>query len=164
MRRLIILLGIICCIQNATGDKYIVGTGKVIKEEKQEIVKNDSLKNDTLVIVARLIEIAGNYPPNDNYDYVFIMKYRVLRVVKGSYTEKEILVGHYNPRFSRSKIKDKMDKYVDGNVEKFKEGLKHRLVLVTPIDRVWKDAIEDDYFDEEVDKYFALRTDLITDM
>ncbi|MBD3242540.1 MAG: hypothetical protein GF331_18265, partial [Chitinivibrionales bacterium] len=31
---------------------------------------------DTLKVVARLIEIPGTFPPNDLYNYVYIMKYR----------------------------------------------------------------------------------------
>ena len=89
------------------------------------------------------------------------MKYRVLAVEKGKYEGKDILVGHYNPLIPRKNVKDKMDKYVDGDVEKFEVGGKHRLVLVMPIDKVWNDAVEDEYFDVEDDKYYALRTDTI---
>jgi hypothetical protein len=115
---------------------------------------------DTLTIIARIIEIPGKFAPNDLYNYVYIMKYRVLKVVKGVYKEKEILVGHYNPLIPRVKITDKMDKYVDGNVEKFEEGAKQRLVLILPIEKVWKDAMEDEYFDSEMDKYYAVRADV----
>lgn len=155
----ITLLISICIIQNATGDKYVVGTGKVIKEPKQETAVNDSLNNDTLVIVARLIEIPGKFAPNDLYNYVYVMKYRVIKVNQGKYIKKEILVGHYNPLIPRKKIKDKMDAYVDGDVEKFEVGAKHRLVLVTPIETAWNDAVEDDYFDSDLEKYYALKTD-----
>jgi hypothetical protein len=54
-----------------------------------------------------------------------------------------------------------MDKYVDGDVKSFKVGDKHQLKLVTPISKVWKKAIEDDYFDSELDKYFALEATVI---
>jgi hypothetical protein len=116
---------------------------------------------DTLVVTALLAEIPGKFAPNDLYNYVYIMKYRVLKVEKGAYTEKEILVGHYNPLIPRVKIKDEMDSLVNGNADKFKVGVKHRLKLITPISAVWNDAIEDDYIDSELDKYFALRTDVI---
>jgi hypothetical protein len=53
-----------------------------------------------------------------------------------------------------------MDKFVDGNVSKFETGAVHRLVLIKSIDNVWKDAVEDDYFDSDLQKYFALKTDL----
>src|SRR5660397_222779 len=34
---------------------------------------------DSLVITARLIEIPGKFAPNDLYNYVYIMKYRVVK-------------------------------------------------------------------------------------
>lgn len=112
---------------------------------------------DTLVVVGRVIEIPGTFPPNDLYNYVYIMKYRVMSVVKGKYEGKEILVGHYNPLIPRKDIKDKMDEFVDGDVEKFDVGGKHELTLVQPLDSIWADALEDEYFDVDMDqKWFAL--------
>ena len=116
---------------------------------------------DTLVVIARLTEIAGKFVPNDAYDYVYIMKYRVLSVQKGACTEKEILVGHYNPLIARKLIKDKMDPFVDGTVEKFGKGAKHRLTLIEPIERVWNGPVEDEYIDSDQIKYFALKADLL---
>jgi hypothetical protein len=116
---------------------------------------------DALVIDARVVEIPGTFPPNDLYNYVYVMKYRVLKIAKGEYAGNEILVGHYNPLIPRKKIGDKMKEHVGGNVEKFSEGDKHRLVLITPIERVWKDAMEDEYFDSELTKYYAVRADVM---
>jgi hypothetical protein len=116
---------------------------------------------DTLIIDARIVEIAGTFAPNDLYNYVYIMKYRVLKVVKGVYTEQDILVGHYNPLIPRAHIKDDMKKYVSGNAPKFEVGAKHKLVLVTPIEKVWQKEIEDEYIDSDLPKFFALRTDVI---
>ncbi len=116
---------------------------------------------DTLEITARLVEIPGTFPPNDLYNYVYIMKYRVLEVEKGEYDEKEILVGHYNPLIPRKQVNDKMDEYVEGDVEKFEEGAKHKLVLITPIETVWNEALEDEYFDQDVDKYYALEAETV---
>ena len=82
------------------------------KKATDKAVKNDA--SDTLEITARLIEIPGKFPPNDLYNYVYIMKYRVIKVIKGKYSESEILVGHYNPRIPRKQINDKMDNLVDG--------------------------------------------------
>ena len=56
-------------------------------------VKVDKKVNDTLKVVARLTEIAGKFPPNDLYDYVYIMKYRIITVESGNIRGKEILVG-----------------------------------------------------------------------
>ena len=119
----------------------------------------EDIPADALVIAARLVEIPGTFPPNDLYNYVYVMKYRVLSVIKGEYAGKEILIGHYNPLIARKNISDKMQEHVGGNVEKFTEGDKHRLVLITPIERVWKEAMEDEYFDSEQTKYYALKVD-----
>ena len=115
---------------------------------------------DTLIVIARLIEIPGKFPPNDLYNYVYIMKYRVMKVLKGVYSAQEILVGHYNPLIPRPQIRDKMAAFVSGNVAKFETGAKHKLVLVKPIERIWKDAVEDDYADSDLDKYYALKADV----
>jgi hypothetical protein len=115
---------------------------------------------DTLVITARLTEIPGKFAPNDLYNYVYIMKYHVLKVEKGSYTGQEILIGHYNPLVPRKRIRDKMTGNAAGDVTQFRMGDVHRLVLIQPIERVWKDAVEDEYFDSDLDKYYALRVDI----
>ncbi|MBN1760702.1 MAG: hypothetical protein JW863_20405 [Chitinispirillaceae bacterium] len=116
---------------------------------------------DTLVVTCRLVEIPGKFVANDVYDYVYIMKYRVLSVEKGTYTGKELLAGHYNPLISRKLVHDKMDPFVDGTVEKYIVGAKHRLTLISPIESVWDGAIEDEYYDTELQKYYALKADLL---
>jgi hypothetical protein len=117
-------------------------------------------KVDTLIVTARLAEIPGKFAPNDIYNYVYIMKYQVIKVEKGKYAGKEILVGEYNPLIPRAKIADKMAPLVNGNAENFTVGAKHRLVLISPMTAVWNDQIEDEYFDSELTKYFALKTDI----
>ena len=42
-----------------------------------------------------------------------------------------------------------------GNVREFKADAKHRLVLV-PLESVWQEALEDEYFDDESIRYFAI--------
>jgi hypothetical protein len=116
---------------------------------------------DTLIVEARLIQIPGTFAPNDLYNYVYIMKYRIMKVVKGTYDKQEILIGEYNPLIPRRQIKDKMDKFVDGDADKFEEGVKQRLVLITPIEKVWNDAVEDEYFDSDLPKFYALKTDVL---
>jgi hypothetical protein len=115
---------------------------------------------DTLVVIARITEIAGKFAPNDLYNYVYIMKYRILSVVKGSHKGQDILVGHYNPLIPRNRIKDAMKKYVSGSVEKFEVGAKQKLTLIAPIENVWKDAVDDEYPDSDLEKYFALKADV----
>jgi hypothetical protein len=116
--------------------------------------------NDTLVIVARISEIPGKFPPNDLYNYVYIMKYRVLSIVKGSFAGQDILVGQYNPLIPRKQLKDKMAPLATGDADKFEVGLKHKLTLVKPVEKVWKDAVEDEYQDSDMDKYYALKTEV----
>lgn len=111
-------------------------------------------------VVARLVEIPGKMPANDLYNYVYIFKYKVLQVVSGQVAEKEILVGQYNPRSPREQVKDKMDPWVGGTLQSFKAGEVHRLKLIKPLEQVWKDAIEDEYFDDTSTRYFALQTDV----
>jgi hypothetical protein len=124
---------------------------------------------DRLVITAKFTEIPGTgefpkYPKGSvYYNHVAILKYEVEEVHNGDYDEDIIMVGQYMPRLARSKIKDKMDQHVDGDLEKFEPGDYHKLVLDKPIKKYWDrdDAVFDDYFDdEEGDRYFALRTDL----
>ena len=115
---------------------------------------------DTLVVIARITEIPGKFASNDLYNYVYIMKYRVLSVVKGTYKPQDILVGHYNPLIPRAQIKDIMKRNVAGTVEKFEVGGKQKLWLVTPIDKVWKDAVDDEYSDSDLEKFYAVKADI----
>ena len=124
--------------------------------------KEDNKVSDTLIVRARLVQIPGTFAPNDLYDYVYVMKYRILKVLKGTFKDKEIHVGHYNPLIPRQKIKDKMDVLVDGDVEKFEKGDVHKLILLTPIEDYWNDAVEDEYFDVDMEKkFYALKCDKV---
>lgn len=134
---------------------------QVAQAADKKAATSNKTANDTLIVIARIIEIPGKFAPNDLYNYVYIMKYRVLSVVSGTYKGQEILVGHYNPLIPRAQIKDAMKKYVSGNADKFETGVKHRIVLVKPIDKVWKNEIEDEYADSDNDKFFALKTDIV---
>jgi len=121
----------------------------------------DEMENDTLVIVARLVEIPGKFAPNDAYDYVYVMKYRVVKVEQGTLADREILVGQYNPLIPRKLINDKMKGVVKGNVEKFVVGERHRLKLVTPIEDYWSGAVETEYYDTDLKTFFAVSTETV---
>jgi hypothetical protein len=108
-----------------------------------------------LVIVAELTDIAGQFPANELYNYAYIMKYKVLQVVQGSYADPEILVGHYNPRIARDEIKDEQDAKVGGDVSSFQKGDVHYLVL-NPLDGEWTGAVEDEYFKDKRPRWWAL--------
>jgi len=111
------------------------------------------------IVVARLVEIPGKLPGNELYSYVYVFKYRIMKVELGKVSAKEIYVGQYNPRLSRSQVKDKMDAFVGGNLTEFRAGDVHRLQLVRPLEKIWKDATEDEYFDDDSERWFALTTD-----
>ena len=58
---------------------------------------------DPIAVEARLTEIPGKMPSNDLYSYVYVFKYKVLKVESGSLDAKEVLVGVYNPLIARGK-------------------------------------------------------------
>jgi hypothetical protein len=114
-----------------------------------------------LTIDAKLMEIRGKYPPNDLYDYVFIFKYQIVKVIEGDYEDGTILVGHFNPRIARDKIEGDAAELVLGNVKRFKKGDVHRMELVLPMEAVWDNAVIDEYFDDddESERWFCVRCD-----
>jgi len=110
----------------------------------------------SLAIEAKLEEIPAPFPANDLYNYVYIMKYRVLKVLRGKYSDSVILVGHYNPRFARSEITDPMDSLVDGDLTSFNAGDVHLLAL-TDLDSIGvTPAVEDNYPRDRGKRCFAL--------
>jgi hypothetical protein len=151
-----LIASLLLSITLAQGQTGASAGGQMAKTSPSAVQKKGQ---DTLVVLARLTEIPGALPPNDLYNYVYIMKYRVIKVLKGSYKKQEILVGHYNPLIPRRQIKDRMHPLTGGDVVKFEKGARQRLVLVTPIERVWKDAVEDNYPDSDLDKYYALKAE-----
>lgn len=136
-------------------------SGQNVKNSDKVAGVRNNNRNDTIVLNARLVEIPSKFPANDLYNYVYILKYQVISVVKGIYNNEEIFIGQYNPLIPRNLVKDKMDKFVDGNLEQFEPGAVHRMVIIKSIDKVWKDAVEDNYFDIDSEKYFAIKTDIV---
>ena len=51
-------------------------------------------------------EILEPFPPNDLYNYAYVLKYRVLKVHRGQIPNGEILVGQYNPLKPRERVQD----------------------------------------------------------
>ncbi len=107
-----------------------------------------------LVVAATLEEIPGQFPPNEIYNYAYIMRYRIDSVLQGSVEGANLLIGHYNPRFPRDGIKDDQDSLVGGNVKSFTRGDRHYLVL-TPLDKVWAGAVEDEFYKDKAPRYWA---------
>jgi hypothetical protein len=107
-----------------------------------------------LVLTAELAEISGPFPANELYNYAFIMKYKVLKVLQGEYPDADILVGHYNPRIARADITDDQKQFVGGTLKTFRVGDKHYLVLAD-FDGIWNGAVEDDYYKDRRARYWA---------
>ncbi|MBW2703701.1 MAG: hypothetical protein JRF33_23025 [Deltaproteobacteria bacterium] len=109
-------------------------------------------------VTAKLVEIPSKFPPNDLYDYAYVMKYEV---VGGKLDKQTILVAHYKPRLPRKKIKDKMKKFVKGKLKKFKEGAVHKMLLDPKLEKIWQDALVDEYFatDKKSIRYWCLKVD-----
>jgi hypothetical protein len=111
-------------------------------------------------ITARLADIQGQFPPNKLYDYVYVMKYEVLRVHRGHLEGKEIFVGHYNPLKPRSKAEDKFSGKVGGNVERFQVGDVHRMALEAPLDQAMPMVgLIDKYIQTKGVRYWAIWVD-----
>ena len=101
-------------------------------------------------VTARLIEIRGEFLPNDNlYNYAFIMKYEVLEVHRGQLEAKEIVVAHYNPLKPRPTVADEFYPDVGGRLKKFRDGDTHRMALEVPLDDYYIGGIIDRYFKEK---------------
>jgi hypothetical protein len=111
-----------------------------------------------LQVTARLIKIPGKFPPDDLYDYAYVMKYQV---VGGKLDKQVLLVAHYKPLRPRAKIDDKMRKHVAGELKSFKEGELHKLQLTAELKKIWKGAVVDEFFaaDRKSPRYFCLRAD-----
>jgi hypothetical protein len=112
----------------------------------------------TLEVTAKLVEIPTQFPPDDLYDYAYVMKYQV---TGGPMDKQTLLVAHYKPRQPRNKIKDKMKPFVRGKVRSFTAGDVHRLKLTAELKKVWAGALIDEFAatDRKSVRYWALEAD-----
>lgn len=110
-------------------------------------------------VTAKLTEIPSKFPPDDLYDYAYVMKYQV---IGGELDGKTVLVAHYKPRRARKDIKDQMKKYVGGNLKRFKEGDAHQMTLDPDLQKIWTGAVIDDFFagDRRSVRYWCLKADI----
>src|SRR5262252_5353899 len=69
-----------------------------------------------ITVTAKLVEIPSKPPPDDLYDYAFVMRYEV---IGGPLDKSILLVAHYKPLQPRSKIKGKMKEFVGGKLRSF---------------------------------------------
>ena len=115
-------------------------------------------QSSPLDVTAKLLEIPSKLPPDDLYDYAYVMRYQV----QGGALDKQfLLVAHYKPLVPRSKIKDKMKSQVGGKVRSFNPGDVHKLRLSPDLKAIWKGALVDEYSstDRKSIRYWCLQAD-----
>ena len=114
--------------------------------------------SDSIDVVAKLVEIPSKMPPDDLYDYAYVMRYEV---IGGSLDKTSILVAHYKPLLPRSKIKDAMKAHVKGKLRSFVRGDVHKLRLTPALKTVWKGPLIDEFAatDHKSVRYFCLEAD-----
>ena len=110
------------------------------------------------VVTAKLVEIPSKFPPDDLYDYAYVMRYEV---VGGPMDKQSILVAHYKPRQPRGKIKDAMKAHVSGKLRNFVKGDVHKLKLDPGLKKLWTGALVDEFAatDRKSVRYWALEAD-----
>jgi hypothetical protein len=112
-------------------------------------------------VTAQLLAIPGEFPPNDLYNYAYVLKYRVLTVHRGQLRPgAEILVAHYNPLKPRSSAQDELSGKLGGNLDRFRSQDVHRMALEEPLDQHWMGGVIDKYFDQKGVRYWAVWTNL----
>ena len=102
----------------------------------------------TIEVTAKLVDIPGDFPSNDLYDYAYVMKYEVVEVHRGE-ASGTLLVGQYNPLKKRSEVADVRTGEIGGDVTRFRVGDLHRLALDAPIDNFCMAGIINKYAETE---------------
>ncbi len=102
----------------------------------------------SIEVTAKLVDITGKFPPNDLYDYAYVMKYEVLKTHRGEATGT-LLVGQYNPLKKRAVAADERSGEIGGNVTRFRVGDIHRLALEPNIDEYCMAGIINKYAEED---------------
>ena len=109
-------------------------------------------------VTAKLVEIPSKLPPDDLYDYAYVMRYQV---IGGPMDKQQIYVAHYKPRVPRAKIKDAMKGHVGGKLRSFTQGDVHKLKLSPDLKSIWKGALVDEFSatDRKSTRYWCLEAD-----
>jgi hypothetical protein len=102
----------------------------------------------SLEVTGELVEIRGEFANRADYDYAFVMKYKVLEVHRGTVDSEFIYVAHYNPEKPRGMVADERVTDVGGTLRSFQAGDTHRMALETPIDDYFMGGIINRYFEE----------------
>jgi hypothetical protein len=147
------LIGLVVAVAGFTATTVIATASVVVATEGTALAAEE-----TLEVVAKLTEIPSKFPPDDLYDYAYVMKYEV---VGGPRDKETILVAHYKPRLARNKIADKMKAHVSGKVRSFNVGDVHKLVLSPNLKKVWSGPVEDKFAatDSKSVRYWCLVAD-----
>jgi hypothetical protein len=121
-------------------------------------VDNEVTTLGSAEVTAELVEIPEPFPPNDLYNYAYVLKYRVLKVHRGQMPPGDIFVGQYNPLKPRERAQDDVSGKVGGHVASFRAHDVHRMALASPLDQFWMGGIIDKYFDQPGTRYWAIWT------
>jgi hypothetical protein len=122
------------------------------------IVRSETDAGGAIELTAKLVEIPSKLPPDDLYDYAYVMRYEVMG---GPMDKASILVAHYKPLQPRSKIKDKMKAHVAGKLRSFVQGDVHKLKLSADLKKIWKGPLIDEFAatDRKSVRYWCLIAD-----
>ncbi|MCL4217061.1 MAG: hypothetical protein KJ052_08680 [Candidatus Hydrogenedentes bacterium] len=118
----------LCCLTGAL--LAISGCGS---EAPDDGADSQVTTQGSLEVTAKLVDIPGEFPSNDLYDYAYVMKYELVETHRGT-TPETLYVGHYNPLKPRNEAADARADDVGGNVTEFRVGDVHRMALEVPID------------------------------
>ena len=113
---------------------------------------------EVVSVTAKLVEIPSKLPPDDLYDYAYVMRYEV---VGGPMDKKSIFVTHYKPRQPRAKIKAPMKDHVGGKLRSFVQGDTHKMKLNSELKKIFTGAVIDEFAatDRKSVRYWALEVD-----
>ncbi len=122
------------------------------------LVSTAHAESAPIEVTAKLVDIPSKMPPDDLYDYAYVMRYEVQG---GALDKKVLLVAHYKPLQPRAKIKDKMKERVGGKLRSFTQGDVHKLKLSPDLKSIWKGALVDEYSatDRKSIRYWCLQVD-----
>ena len=113
---------------------------------------------NVITVTAKLVEIPSKPPPDDLYDYAYVMRYQV---IGGPLDKTSILVAHYRPWLPRAKVTGKMKAFVAGKLRSFVQGDVHKMKLSTDMRQIWKGELVDDFeaTDRKSTRYWCLEAD-----
>jgi len=99
-------------------------------------------------VTARIVDIAGVFPPNKLYDYAYVMKYEVIASHRGD-LNGTLLIGQYNPLKLRTEAADERSGEIGGNAPHFRVGDIQRLALEVPLMDYCMAGIVNEYAETE---------------